>query len=452
MKLPKHSEQHYLPCEFHGAEKLFANKRDANEAKELSAEIQKRLAEVPLIPRSGLEKIGCLMLYDVASSSGHNHLLLHKNNITVSSQQDLKISVFLAGISSLLNRHEDFVKAYKVLIRIFFMKADASLDGIVNMGRSTMEQAANKENTLHIEPIEPRYTFSQLIVTDNTRKEICDTVKLVKNRSKIYKEWGFEKVDHVPHCTINFFGPPGTGKTMSAHILAAELGLKILPLNYADIESKFVGDAPKNLVSAFRIAEQENALLFFDEADSFLGKRITNVNSSSDQAINSLRSQLLILLENTDIVTVFATNLVENYDSAFNSRILKHIKFELPDEAGRNAIIRMMIPDEVPLAQEEKNEDFFKRLAVISEGFSPREIKNAVLNSLISACDLDAAIPADTFVTTFEKARQVMDELKKKAGERKAQLSQKINTALQNGNYKVAENTVEENNETKKMD
>ena len=68
-------------------------------------------------------------------------------------------------------------------------------------------------------------------------------------------------------------------------------------------------------------------MLFFDEADSFLGKRIQNVSSSSDQAINSLRSQMLILLEDFEGVVVFATNLADNYDKAFESRICKHISF-----------------------------------------------------------------------------------------------------------------------------
>lgn len=74
--------------------------------------------------------------------------------------------------------------------------------------------------------------------------------------------------------------------------------------------------------------------MFFDEADSFLGKRIQNVNQSADQALNSLRSQMLILLEEHSGVVIFATNLVSNFDKAFQSRILKHIKFDLPNEEG----------------------------------------------------------------------------------------------------------------------
>ncbi|MGC8140941.1 AAA family ATPase, partial [Salmonella enterica] len=82
--------------------------------------------------------------------------------------------------------------------------------------------------------------------------------------------------------------------------------------------------APKNLQAAFDVAKNNDCVLFFDEADSFLGKRITNVVQGADQALNSLRSQMLILLEEFKGIVIFATNLVTNFDTAFESRILKH--------------------------------------------------------------------------------------------------------------------------------
>ena len=227
--------------------------------------------------------------------------------------------------------------------------------------------------------------MSQIILNDSTFEEIQKVSTLIKNIQKIYYDWGFSEIDPVPRCIVNFYGPPGTGKTMSAHIIASELNTKILPLNYSDIESKFVGDAPKNLVQAFEIAKRENCLLFFDEADSFLGKRITNVSSSSDQAVNSLRSQMLILLESFNGVVIFATNLHENYDSAFESRILRHIKFELPDKDIRLKIIKKMIPPKAPIDREVFDDEYLMSLSEIIDGFSPREIKNTILEVCISS-------------------------------------------------------------------
>ena len=182
---------------------------------------------------------------------------------------------------------------------------------------------------LNVVPVEPKYRFAQMVLNKEVGGQLESCVTMIKNLDKIYDEWGFSQVDPVKKSVVNFYGPPGTGKTMAAHAVAAELGKKILAINYSDVESKFVGDAPKNLVSVFDIAQREDCVLFFDEADSFLGKRVTNVSSSSDQAVNSLRSQMLILLESFPGTVIFATNLNENYDTAFMSRIISSIQFQL---------------------------------------------------------------------------------------------------------------------------
>ncbi len=95
--------------------------------------------------------------------------------------------------------------------------------------------------------------------------------------------------------------------------------------------------------------ERDNAILFIDEADSLLSRRLTNVTQGSEQAINSMRSQLLICLERFRGVVIFATNLVENYDKAFETRV-RHVHFLLPDEQGRRDIWRRHLPARLPLA------------------------------------------------------------------------------------------------------
>ena len=156
-------------------------------------------------------------------------------------------------------------------------------------------------------------------------------------------------------------------------------------------------------------------MLFFDEADSFLGKRIQNINQSADQALNSLRSQMLILLEEHSGVVIFATNLVSNFDKAFQSRILKHIKFELPNEEARIAIIRKMIPSKLPLAGPLADQEL-KELGEMAEGFSGREMKNAILDTLLAKAseDNEAAIfTFSDFKKGFENKKEEMEALKK---------------------------------------
>lgn len=231
---------------------------------------------------------------------------------------------------------------------------------------------------------EPKFTLNQMVLNEELEKEIKTALIAISHTKKIYDEWGFNEIDQIPKAILNFYGPPGTGKTMAANAIASFNNSKILALNYAEIESKYVGDAPKKLMKAFEEAFKEKAVLFFDEADSFLGKRITNVSSSSDQAINSLRSQLLILLENFEGIVIFATNLVKNYDKAFESRILKHLKFDLPDEKLRRRLIETMIPSKLPLT-ELFNEDQYNELVTLSDGLAGRQIKNAILDTLTTA-------------------------------------------------------------------
>ena len=243
-------------------------------------------------------------------------------------------------------------------------------------------QNEDKDETPTFLPQTPKYSINQVILSDSTRQDIEDAIKVIRYKDLIYDRWGFNSIAPVPRSVINLFGEPGTGKTMTAHAIADSLGMPILLLNYSEIESKYVGEAPKNLQKAFSVAKEKNAVLFFDEADSFLGKRIEDVRHGSDQALNSLRSQMLILLEEFSGVVIFATNLVSNFDSAFNSRILKHIYFGLPNEEARAAILLHTIPNVLP------HDETLCEAAILEEskhieGFSGRDIKNAVLDMLL---------------------------------------------------------------------
>ena len=313
-----------------------------------------------------------------------------------------------------------------------------------------MPPADEDEMPLTVVPVEPCQSFDKMILQDSVREELLKVVTLVKNLDAIYNEWGFSKIDAMPRCIVNFFGPPGTGKTMAAHATARALAQKILPMNYSDIESKFWGDAPKKLASAFRIAEQENAVLFFDEADSFLGKRITNVSSSSDQAINSLRSQMLILLENFTGTVIFATNLHKNYDRAFESRILKHIEFFLPDAKLRAEIITKMIPEHAPVAESVKTPEFITKLGGIIEGFSPREIKNTVLDVLTTALYKEQPLDKTLFEEIFTAAKEKFDSLQDESGyyaEQKDRVQEKIKKQLASGDYETVTDSAMQNHE-----
>lgn len=299
----------------------------------------------------------------------------------------------------------------------------------------------NDESTCIFVPQEPMYSFERMILSDKVRNELNKTVLLIQNQEKIHKEWGFSEIEPNPKCVINFYGPPGTGKTMAAHSIANSVGKKILILNYSDIESKYVGEAPKNLIKAFQVATETDSILFFDEADSFLGTRIRNVQQSADQAINSLRSQMLMALEMFNVIVIFSTNLLENYDKAFESRIIKNIEFELPNEQLRKELIKMMIPTKVPKEEELFDSDFLNELSKLINGFSAREIKNLALEVLVTTIEEDEQFVSKNIIRkVFEKAQIEQQKENSQKSPQKVKLTpenfeKKIRDGVESGNY-----------------
>ena len=290
-------------------------------------------------------------------------------------------------------------------------------------------------------PVKPRYTFDQIIIPDDTRRQIMDALAVVRHRELVYDTWGFSQCDPTPNSILSFYGPPGTGKTMCAHAIAAYLQKPLLAFNYAEIESKYVGEAAKNLKKAFVTATEMDAVMFFDEADSFLGKRVENVQSGNDQSLNSQRSQMLILLEEFRGVVIFATNLQTNFDKAFESRILAHIKLDLPNREARAAILRGLMPERLPLAAPMTDDDL---LAVSDkmEGLAGREIKQAVKQLLFRKAAEDGAearISADDLTAAMEAKVTEKSNLEAEAEANKQRERERKEKAVMEGFKRDAE-------------
>lgn len=236
------------------------------------------------------------------------------------------------------------------------------------------EKIDEKEREI-INAYEPRYSLEQVALNTDVRKQILTAISAIKYRTKLSEEWGMQEHFSGNRAIIlNFYGKPGTGKSMSAEAIAKALGKKVYQVNYAELESKYVGETPKNIRKAFEIATKENAVLIFDEADSFLGKRLSSVTQSADYGVNITRSVLLMELEKFTGVVVFTTNLISNYDDAFKRRILLNVYFELPDEKARETIWKLHLTDKMPLQAEISGE----KLAVRYAGISGADIKDMV--------------------------------------------------------------------------
>lgn len=231
----------------------------------------------------------------------------------------------------------------------------------------------------------PRHLLDRdVILSHSTAVQLKECLAKLRFHKTIYKDWNFEAVDPLGLCTVlNFYGPPGTGKTMTAEAFAGQLGLQFLSLGISELESKFLGETAKNIRAAFHAAREAQAVLFFDEADTLLGKRLTSVTQGVDNEVNAMRSTLLIELERFDGVVIFATNFERNYDSAFRSRISYHIHFDLPDTPARLRLLERLMVAGIPLAAERTA--LLSHLADLTDGFSGRELRTCMRLALPKA-------------------------------------------------------------------
>ena len=263
------------------------------------------------------------------------------------------------------------------------------------------------------ELIVPRRTFSDVILPDSTRRALADALVEIEKHALIFRQWGLgERHATGTGLAFNFAGPPGTGKTICAEAVARALGKRLLKVRASEIESCWVGETGKNVTALFREARQQDAVLFFDEADSIASRRFAGTSHGYERESNQVVNVLLNELENYGGIVIFATNLARNFDPAFERRIRTHILFAMPGPEDREKIWRVQVhPEKTPLARDVD----FAALAGRYE-ISGGDIKNAVLRAAQMAAaeegaDRHKTIAQKHLVAGVERvleARQVM--------------------------------------------
>jgi AAA+ superfamily predicted ATPase len=230
--------------------------------------------------------------------------------------------------------------------------------------------------------IVPRYVWEDIILPADQLALLREIVATVRGRPLVLDEWGVgRKLASSAGVPILFAGPPGTGKTMAAEIIAAELGLDLYKIDLSTVVSKYIGETEKNLERIFNEAQSSNAILFFDEADAIFGKR-SEVRDAHDRYANIEISYLLQRMEMYDGVTILATNLRANLDEAFTRRLQFAVDFPFPEEEYRLRIWQTLFPPDVP------------READLDFGLLARRFKLAggnIRNIIVSAAYLAAA-------------------------------------------------------------
>ena len=194
----------------------------------------------------------------------------------------------------------------------------------------------------------PAATWDDLVLPETERQTLREIAAHVRQRTKVYKEWGFAgKGDRGLGISALFAGTSGTGKTMSSEVLAGELQLDLYRIDLSSVVSKYIGETEKNLRRVFDAAESGATILLFDEADAIFGKR-SDVKDSHDRYANMEVSYLLQRMESYQGLAILTTNLKDSLDTAFLRRIRFVVKYSFPDAKDRAEIWRRIFPKNTP--------------------------------------------------------------------------------------------------------
>ncbi len=223
---------------------------------------------------------------------------------------------------------------------------------------------------------EPRHELDKLILHAEVKTDILAGLRALEIRADLERIWNLSSIQpQGGKCILNFYGPPGTGKTRAALGIALKLGKPLYQVDYSAVISKYLGDTAKHIKAAFAAARDHDAVLFFDEADSLLSKRVSTGESCST-SINQNRNCLMQELDRFDGVVIVTTNLFENYDPALLRRIQRHIKFRLPDASMRRELFALHLPTP------DRVQADYAALAAFSRGLSGGDILNICLNAI----------------------------------------------------------------------
>ena len=227
--------------------------------------------------------------------------------------------------------------------------------------------------------------WDELVLPSGQLDTLREIVAQVRRRATVYDDWGFAaKGSRGLGITALFSGVSGTGKTMAAEVLAAELDLDLYRIDLSSVVSKYIGETEKNLRQVFDAADVGGAILLFDEADALFGKR-TEVKDSHDRYANIEVSYLLQRMEAYRGLAILTTNLKDGVDPAFLRRLRFVVNFPFPDATARHEIWRLIFPSAVP--REDLDLSALARLNV-----SGGNIRNIALGAAFLAADGDEPV------------------------------------------------------------
>ncbi len=196
----------------------------------------------------------------------------------------------------------------------------------------------------------PDVGWDDLVLPEQTHRRLRELAVRARHRDQVLGQWRMRPGGGRGRGVIALFaGGSGTGKTMSAEVVAADLGMDLYVVDLSTVVDKYVGETEKNLERIFTEASAVNAVLLFDEADAIFAKR-SEVRDAHDRHANVESAYLLQRMESFDGIAVLTTNLRANLDEAFTRRLDVVADFPVPDAGRRLALWERCLGDRLPRA------------------------------------------------------------------------------------------------------
>ncbi|MEU9062553.1 ATP-binding protein [Streptomyces sp. NPDC048430] len=190
----------------------------------------------------------------------------------------------------------------------------------------------------HARRIRPAVGWGDLVLPDEPLTQLRELALRARHRDRVLGDWRLSAGGGRGRGVVGMFaGESGTGKTLAAEVVSADLGLDLYVVQLSSIVDKYIGETEKNLERIFTEADSTDAVLLFDEADAVFGKR-SEVKDSHDRYANMESSYLLQRLESFDGIALLTTNLRSNIDEAFTRRLDLVVDFPFPDAGQRLAL------------------------------------------------------------------------------------------------------------------
>ncbi|MTI20245.1 ATP-binding protein [Fulvivirga sp. RKSG066] len=249
--------------------------------------------------------------------------------------------------------------------------------------------------------IQTKMAFEDLILDFDTEQKVLEIDTWLKHGQKVMQHSEFGK-RVKPGYKAMFYGPSGTGKTLTATMLGKKNNLDVYRVDLSMLVSKWVGETEKNLKGVFDMAEDKNWILFFDEADSIFGKR-TQTQSSNDRYANQEVSYLLQRIEEYPGLVILATNLKANIDAAFHRRLNNIIYFPPPNEEHRIEIWQKTLPS-----------DFVLDKVITMEELGKIDLSGGEILNVTHYCLLKSYERNDKLIAEEDMTYAIRKELEKK--------------------------------------